>query len=304
MRIACVYPDTPQWPKFRWVHEALTRLGHDVRQVRTPDELRVADRECDLCLFMHKAGGIGVQNLIDIAIGHQSHWVQWWFDLFALKPGALSASPYLNTFGRLLPRFDRVLVKERDWIANFQMLGITAEYADQGCPETMPSVKKWLPTWDVLLWGLGGSDYRQRVSDAVALSKHFKVAWAGCDAVPNGIEKLPWCHPDQLPGLASQARYVLCVDRRHDIAGYWSDRFWLATGMGACVLTRPTVGRPAGPYLTYTDHDQLLATVRENWERTFELGQEARQWVMEHHTIGQRCQHLLSRVACAVEAAA
>ena len=94
---------------------------------------------------------------------------------------------------------------------------------------------------------------RQRRADVRTLvDAGFNVAWASDGDKPQGVASIPWTHPDYLPALMSRAAVTLCVDLRHDVAGYWSDRLWLALGAGACVVRRFTEGQPGLPYLSYT----------------------------------------------------
>ncbi len=289
MKIACVYPDTPTWPKMRWVLEAFQRIGHTVRQVKSRDELQTADNECDLVVFAHKGLAIRWPNMRDIASTRKAIWCQWWFDLNALDH-RLSFDPMTL---EKLRGMDVVLVKERSLLDEYRILGISAVYLDQGCPQDLPYAESREKEWDVVLWGQGGSNYRQRTRDAMALAAvGLKVAWIGNLTTPQEIEPLPWTQPDKLSEFASKAKCVLSVGRRNSLDGYWSDAYWLACGMGAVVLRRDTPGIPVGPaVVTYSGNPV------EAYHAAATLGgKENRKWVMENHTIEHRCRDLISIV--------
>ncbi len=293
MKIACVYPDTPNWPKMRWVHEAFQRLGHTVRQVTCRDELQAADNECDLIVFAHKGLAIRWPNMRDIASTRKATWCQWYFDLNALGH-RLSFDPM--TLQKMCG-MDVVFVKERLLLNEYKELGVNAVYLDQGCPSHLAEVdygaKKDL---DVLLWGQGAPNYKQRVRDACLLAEFgLNVAWAGNPQPPKNIESLPWTPPDKLPELASRARIVLSVGRRNDVDSYHSDSDWLALGMGACVLRRYFPGSEAMPVLTYCNHQELLqlasAIIKDNSSEA--LGKYARKVTFAYHKVEDRLNELL-----------
>lgn len=302
MNIACVYPETPDWPKFVWVHQALERIGHEVCRVASAAELVTADASADLVLFMQKSPGIRAPEIVRLAPNRRAVWAQWWFDLLALDAGRrLEEQEYVRSFGRLMRSMDVVFVKERGLIGDFRALGVNAEYLDQGFPSDFPGrVDHQEREFDVLVWGQAGADYRQRAADARALAESgFRVAWSIREGtVPDRVVRLPWCPPGSLPELAGRATCVLSVDRRHDVEGYWSDRFWLAAGMGCCILRRFTLGLPEGPYVVYANTEELIAAAREvtQSKRAAELGEKARQWVLSQHTIEHRCRRMLDAV--------
>ena len=116
------------------------------------------------------------------------------------------------------------------------------------CPQSAQS-----PCCQPTQAALRPSHSQQRRADVRTLvDAGFNVAWAGDGDKPQGVASIPWTHPDYLPALMSRAAVTLCVDLRHDVAGYWSDRLWLALGAGACVVRRFTEGQPGLPYLSYT----------------------------------------------------
>lgn len=313
MKIACVYPRRPHWPKSQWVHEALTRLGHAVRRVDDARGLDAADRECDLVLFEHKAFGVGRKVVESFHRSFNSQWVTWWFDLFSDPDHPLESQGTWKLCGSALHRCDLVLVK--DSVDRLRDRGVNARWMDQGCPVDMPPIRPETPKrWDVLVWGQGGVAYRQRSQDVRALlNAGFRVGWAGkSGSVPRGVERLPWTHPMDLPDLASQATCVLSVDRRSDIPGYWSDRIWLALGMGTHVLMRKVrrfpetdiVNRYVSPE-GLVEHARRICEVCERnptWYRR--KSEQVRERIMDRHTIGHRCLELLASVSARTAAAA
>ena len=242
MRLALVYPERVAWPKFAWVADAARRLGHDTRAVRKAAELADADAWADVVLFEHKAPCMAPADLVRIGKGHRARWVQWWFDLVAVDPRRrLAEQDLMRSFLPVMQTMDTVLVKERDLLDEYRALGVKADWFDQGCPADLPECEhRDAPSWD----------------DARALvDAGFKVAWAGhYGDYPPGVTPLSWCPAMALPDLASDAAVVLCVDLRHDLAGFWSDRQWLALGAGACVVRRDATGlNPAMPMHVYQD---------------------------------------------------
>lgn len=314
MKVAIAYADQPKWPKNAWVAGALRDEGHEVQIVRDIDALRRADETCEVVILSQKGSGLNATDVLAVASGHKAVWTTWTFDLMALWPGVplaeqsplmtLNSSEVWEPSGtlRVMRAIDVAFVKERSLLADYRALGVNAEYLDQGCPAAMPATSHCERSeWDVLVWGNASKEWRQRRDDVRALvNEGFVVAWAGHAAAPvvGGALPLPFCPPLELPGLAAKAAVVLCCDLRHDLKGYWSDRFWLALGMGACVLRRSTPGLPMGPYLHYHNERQLVDHVRylrQNVEAREAMGREARIWVMAHHTIRHRCRELIER---------
>lgn len=311
--VALCYSDSPDWPKMRWIHDGFTALGLVTRWVRTVDELKAADAECDMVVFQNKSGCIRWPNLSPVAEWHQSLWAQVWCDLIATDPTRLlEEQHWFRKFAPIMQAMDLVTVKERSLIPRYRELGVKAEYLDQGAPPCREIDRSVTPEWDVLFWGHNGREYAERHSDIRALVKAgFRVAWATRDAgVPDGVHRVEWTHPDKLPALASRARCVLSVDLRHDLAGYFSDRFWMATAMGCVVLRRETPGMPIGPYWTYRNHEELIhlaARVRNAPDAAAVMGKAARQWALTNHSIQQRCEsllHMANQIARSVSAPA
>lgn len=316
MNIAVAYPDRPRWPKMEWVAQGFRQLGHRVVQVRSLFELRQADTECELVLFCQKGAGLNVPDVTAMFPDRKSFWVVWQFDLAAMEVGKPLAEqrtvrrPSRSSGGwhdsdmlKQLRACDLALVKERGLLDEYRALGVPAEWMDQACPADLRQCSHGeIPEWDVLLWGSKAADWRQRRHDlSTLLTEGVSVAWAGhpSDQPPRGVSPLDWTPPDKLPSLASRAGVVLCCGYRHDLDGYWSDRLWLACGMGACVVHRKTPGLPPGPFLTYDTDDELLAVVRDmhgDREGRERLGEAARRWVMNGHTYGHRVAQLLRRV--------
>ncbi len=312
MRIAVVTPGNPTWPKQEWVAMALRRLGHDVRLASGFDAVKKADAECDLILHCQKGGGCCDTSLIEFAPRKQAFWGTWHFDLLAIHPVPLAAQPCVQIIDcskkveptnmlRLLRCMDMVTVKEREMTADWERLGVTAEWLDQGCPRNIQACEhRDSPEWDVLVFGSMGSQWRQRHADVARLCDvGLSVAWVGHagGVVPPRCSAFPYVRPMELPGWASRAKITLGVDYRHDLDGYWSDRLWLALGMGSCHLRRWSPGLPPGlSCLVYSDHDELvkLADMAINdKEQRQQIGDDARRWVMDYHTIDHRCCRLL-----------
>lgn len=300
MKIACVYPEKPLWPKMKNVEKAFASMRrHSVVHVQTPAELKQADKEVDLCVFMHKSPGIRWPNLRPIAKSRQSAWVQWWFDLMVMDSGkALRDQVYFKQFRPVLKEMDVVFVKERGLLADYKAEGVNAVYLDQGCPSDIKEINRGEDKlWDVLLWGQSGWEYLQRTKDAGALVlSGIRVAWASNAAnFPETIEHLPWTHPDELPFLASKAKCVLSVDLRSDVDGYCSDRFWQACGMGCCVLSRRLQQSSDEPYLYYRNRDELVRFVSETirLDNYDQMGMRARSWVMAEETIEHKCREVI-----------
>lgn len=305
MNVALVYHPRARWPKWLWIQQALERLGHRVQHVRNIEQLKTADAECDLVLFEHRwPAEVHPNDACELAEKKHAVWMQWYFDLNVTEPGPLSEQPVLKTCGRLMRAMDLVLVKELDLLGEYRELGINAVYFDQGCPEDYPpcSIPE-KPEWDVLVFGT--RSYQQRREDArTLLNAGFTVAWAG-DAgtgqVPDGCIDLPWCEPWKLPELMSKAAVTSCVDYRDDVAGFRSDRFWLAAGAGACIVKRWSKSSELyGPWIVYRDGDLVphVGNIVHDHSLRRVLGTDARQFVMENHTVRHRCEEILKHAEC------
>lgn len=298
MKIACVYPALRDWPKFKWVHEALTRLGHDVVWVQSWKTLAEADAQSELVLFQHRYP-IRWPNLKAIHESRTTKWVQWWFDLIATEPHRLPAEQSnFERYHDIMSAMDMVFVKEREFVSQYRESGVNAVYLDQGCPSDIRGVQEAAKTHDVLVWGQGCSHYSIRKRDVSALVKAgFTVKWASREAVNiPGVEHAPWTHPDGLPELASAATMVLSCGRRNDVDGYWSDGLWMALGMGCCVLRRHTAGMENGEFYSYRTHEELVAhatKLKADPELAAATGKKAREWTLANHSIEHRCRTLL-----------
>lgn len=335
MRIGYVYTNAPNWPKSLWVRNAMERLGHDVRQVTTLDELRSADADSDLILFQHKNAGLHPNAVIELSATRRAFWAQWWFDLIFSVPGKpLTEQQQFYGNGRFMKAMDAVFVKEADELHQFEAEGIHAVYLDQGAPIELPRIEDRPKRWDFILWGQSSNQYRQRSQDVSALVKAgYRVLWIGCDSPPIGVDHYPWTHPTMLHTFCSQARAVLCVDARSDVAGYTSDRFWMAAAMGCTIFKRFSPGFVAGPFITFSAVDELLSQAAHLFSRPVVSGadtqctpispvggeevnpcsspspptgfspHEVRQWAMTNHSIDQRCRKLLESVVTATAAA-
>lgn len=284
-----------------WVEQAARNLGHEALRSTSYKDLPELLDTCDFVIFGHKSLAGRWPNIKDALSNRKCPVVYWWFDLVVTdKTLPLSQQPIFKNFENTYLACDVCLVKERGFVEDYRELGINALYLDQGCPSDYQSVEDLDKKWDLLVWGQGGSHYRQRMQDVrAAVDSGFKVAWVGCNQLIGGVENLPWTDAIDLPKIASQARCVLSCGARNDLDGYWSDQFWLATGMGACVLRRTTPGLPDGPYLTYATTGELCEGL--HWsqrctEEAKELGRLSRQWVMEHHTIENRIRDIVELV--------
>lgn len=311
MRLAIAYSANRTWPKMKWVADAASSLGHDVVTVRSPEELRAADESCDLVLFEQKGiAGLGFPDILEFAPRHRAFWVQWIVDLMALQqsvplehqsglchPESLLPSVQL----KVMRAMDLVLIKERGLLAEYDRIGVNAIWFDQGCPSWMPSCEhREIPEWDVLFFGTMWEEHTQRRSDIMSLlTEGFSVAWAGHlgGLSPPGCLALGWHHPSKLPELASRAACVLCVDHRSDVEGYWSDRLWLALGMGACVVRRDSPGLPQdAPMYRYVDGNDLcmaVSNLRRHREHRELMGTNARLWTLANHTYESRVKELV-----------
>lgn len=313
VHVGIIYPDQPKWPKMRWVHEALLSLGHRVDRARDASGFPELSQTCDLVLLTQKGFGGRWPDLKAHFPKRKAVVAQWWFDLIAVQPEIpLAMQGYLSPDNHLplMRGCDFVFVKEASMLPEFHALGVKAYHLDQGCAvDAQECVRSESPTWDVLLWGQA---YPERTADAVALADAgMTVAWAGCNrAVPRGVESLPWCQPNDLPKLAGKSSCILSCDKRNDVPGYWSDRFWMALGMGCCVLRRETPGLPDGPFIVYRDRAELVERTKEllaahgdrsahtpGWSpRVLQFGKEAREWSLQNHTLAHRCRQLLEIV--------
>jgi hypothetical protein len=300
MDIGCAYANTPKWPKMSWVADACERLGHRVRRVHPRHDregLTAALSECDLCIFGHKGiAGRWPDMRLRLAEPH-CPIAYWWFDLVATSVGVpLARQPIFQQFQQRFIAFDYAFIKERGLLEEYRDNGVNAFWCDQGCPSDMPQAEIG-DEWDLLVWGQCGPAYRERKRAAHAVADAgFRVGWAGPRPAGGKIEHLPWTHPRDLPELASRARCVLSCGSRNDIDGYVSDRFWMALGMGCCVVRRSSPGLPEGPYQIYHNSEECVSAVRwakENRKQAKELGRQARTWVMSEHTIEKRVESIL-----------
>jgi len=325
VRIAVVYPDRPRWPKMRWVACALRRLGHEVTRVDTVEKLAAADRESDLVIFCQKEAGLNCTDVAALGKTRRSSWVCWWFDLLALVPGMkLAEQPTMNTYTsqqiweptgdlQFMRLMDRVFVKEQGQLVEFNNLGVSAEWLDQGCPRWLDRCEhREIPEWDVLIYGTTCKDWRQRRTDANGvIAEGFAVAWAGhaAGSAPAACLSLPFCPAPGLPALASRSAVTLCCSLRSDVEGYTSDRFWLALGMGACVVARRWPGMPEAEgrfwaYETEKGLHEAVHALRRDRDRREEIGRRAREWVQGEKLIEHRCEEMLKRCKETKESAA
>jgi len=305
MRIGFAYARRSRWPKYAWAAEAFERIGCAVRAEHTI------------------AGMLDLEDWAD-AVVVEPKWLQndpvpkrgpslrigWCFDLVATEPGRpLAEQPMMRDDGPLLRALrtcDLALVKERGMLGEYRRLGVDARWMDQGCPSWIGECEHRAdPRWQVL--ALGGTRWAQRKRDAAAVAKAgHRVAWAvpeGGGELPPGVEPLLFCPPRELPSLVSQAAVVLDCGLRSDVDGYWSDKFWLLCGMGACQLRRwspglPPPGRWPRRYCTYRDETLLQALDRLLADRSVRaaMGRKAREWALRRHTYEHRAREVVQCV--------
>lgn len=300
-----------------WVAKAFASLGHDVRQAHDLTGLSECDQDCELVLFEQRCAGLNYADVAELARGRQAVWVQWTFDLMATEPGLpLVDQPNMGhrtTSDNLEPTdtlkmmrlMDLTFVKERSMLDDYARLGVEARYLDQGCPSWIGGCQHHeRPEFDVCLFGsFRGGAVERRGDVRSLLSEGRSAVWAGHSGgdAPPGVTPLPFTPAEQLPQFTSRAAVTLCVDQRHDLDGYWSDRLWLALGMGACVLRRSSPGLPkaGGRFETYRTPSELnlkLVGLLASTEARVEMGSAARAWVLRYHTYRDRCRRLLREV--------
>ena len=331
MKIAVIAGVHRYWNKYRWVADALEVNGHEVRRVcGDRHESAAAEQWADIAIwepkylqnFSMESGGLSRDD------GHDCLRVGWMFDLVAQEPGKplaeqgmlwrhdgqnLIATPLLTA----LRACDLAFVKERGLIDQYRRIGVNAEWLDQACPSSMGACEhRENPKWDALV--LGTTRWKQRCRDVAALvAAGLKVAWAapeGSEGVVKGVEYLPFTPPEQLPELVSDAAVLFDCGLRSDLDGYWSDKFWLALGMGACHVRRWSPGLPEPfaistqyvAYWTYKTPTEAVAQVRKVAadQRRKLFGDGARRWMLANHTYEERCKKLVRRCEVMIESAA
>ena len=307
MRVAIFYARRRNWPKMGWVAQAFRRLGHDVVCSDDQDMLPEFDASNDLVLLPQRGGCMCHNLAAKFAPDRKAIWATWIFDLVVTEPGKpiVEQEIMAEQWLRLLRLLDLVFVKERGLLGEYREAGVNAIWLDQGCPSDMKACEHVdSPQYDVLVIGSSKSYWRQRRQDAAALAAEgFVVGWAGHAAgagVPSGVLPLPFCRPEDLPELVSQAALCLDVDARTDLDGYRSDRMWLLAGMGACSLRRWSPGLPDRyPILTYRTEAELLewaGQLRTDTVRRRALGEANRSWTMGAHTYQDRCREIIVEV--------
>lgn len=306
MRIACVYHPRLQTGcgKFHFIADALRALGHEVEHVQTLEELKAADARSEIVLFEQRCpGSIGDVQLAEFAPQRKSWWTQWNFDLAAFDDGPLTKQPGVEPFLRVMRSMDLVLVKERALLDEYNAAGISAVWFDQACPSNMRQAKlEENPPFDVLVWGSARPPlWKQRRMDVFALTQAgFRVAWASDHGdIPANCARLPGCQPLGLPDLIEMAKVSLVVDARQDVAGYYSDRIWLAAGAGACIVRRVCEGSGPLPGTGFYSEKAMLHEVRflcGNHQARVASGELARKITFQKHTYEHRCRELLSTI--------
>jgi len=294
-----------------WVATAFERIGHTVRRIhKDPEALSKALKECDLAIFGHKSLAGRWPNIKEAFRNRNCPVVYWWFDLVATHPSQkLENQPLFKSWAKpnspMFREADITLVKERDLVSEYRKLGVNAYWFDQGVLSDFPAIEREEPEYDVLFWGQTNA-WTQRMRDANSLNfTKLKVAWlTNSSGVPSGIEVLPWTHPDKIHEIAAKSRCVVSCGFRNDVCGYWSDSFWMAAGMGNCVLRRYTPGLPDGPYCIYhneTELCNLVSWVKSNPEQANGMGERARKWATTKHSLEARAKDLIRLVRIAEE---
>lgn len=295
MKFALAYPDRPQWPKFDWVRDAVrATVDPDAFAVRNAGELAEASQTVDVVLFCNHDAGIGYSNIVNAArVKRKALWLHWWFDIL---PDSVLGGTHHNAI-RAMQAMDLLLVKHRH-LEPFAP-GIRSAYFDQGCPSWIAEVEHQAkPSIDVLLPGVMSGRRSRREDVAKLASAGFRVAVCGhaSDAPPRGVQVLPFVPVKDLANLVSDCGIVLDVGITDAIDGYWSDRNWIAMGMGACLLRRDSLGAPKLSYRAYSTHgdliDQTKALLAKRATRA-KIGREARSQVMAKHTYEHRIRELV-----------
>jgi len=311
MRVGVAYPHDIR-SKYAWAADALASLGHDVVRIDSVDSFRSESDLCDLIIVAHKGAGMNKTSLTAAIRDARCTVVQWWFDLIMLNDKRpLAEQQIIKSFGDQLRACDVVFVKEADHLDEYTALDINAQWLDQACPSDLAACEhRDSPQFDLLVYGTAGNSYGKRVDVVRTLaSRGHKVAWASRSEMPQhaNITPLSFVAPHDLPMLASDARFTVCIDYTHKIEGYWSDRVWLAMGMGACVAHRSTDGfnAPEATHIDFECHVRLdveLKRLRADTAGRRAIGNAAREHVMRHHTYEARCQEIIER--CRLTAAA
>lgn len=303
MRIAVVSPHSTAHlvDKAGWVAEGFRAIGHDVVRAHNIQGLREVDQDCQLVVFDQYDCALDPPTVYEISKTKRAAWFQYWRDLIDYLPDVpLEKQIKGRDLLPMMRAMDLCLVKERNRIADYKQIGITAQWFDQACPSDMPHVKHEKdPRWDVLIFG-SSCDRPHRRDDAAFLAREgFKVAWAGTpssDGLPADVEPVVWTHPYALPALASHAACVLCVDHRVDVDGFVSDRVYLAAGMGACLVRRYSPGAVELPSFTYRNQVelyQMVARLKKDRKERKAVGEAARKEVMRNHTYEVRAKQIV-----------
>jgi len=312
MKLAVISAHHQRWGKYTWVAAALERTGHEVRCAAFSDDVAKAERWADVSIWEPK----WLQNHVGPRQRSGCFRVGWMFDLVAFAPKPLAEQPLLFQWDgqkmaetplmRGLRSCDLALVKERSLLAEYRELGVNAEWFDQACPHWIGECEhREHPRWDALV--LGTTRWRQRREDVAAMvGAGLRVGWAvqeGNYGGLKGVEYVPFVPPEKLPGLVSDAAVVVDCGVRSDLPGYWSDKFWLVLGMGACHVRRWSPGLPGQDgqtkYAAYKTHGDLFRLVTDyahsvNTRRI--IGDRARQWVLRHHSYEDRVSQLENRI--------
>ena len=300
MQIGLVYQDRKRWDKFRWVHQALERLGHDVFRCTSFSDVLHYNDTCDLMLFEQRNAGLCEYDLLKIRKNPQGIWAQWWFDLLSRDDWHL-----LEAFGKIMSKMDVCYTKHPVSEVDCR---IATTYLDQGCPSDLPACEhREDPEFDAMIVGSMTKHYPGRqIAAHMLASAGLRVAVAGeGGTIPRGVENLGWVDPFDLPAAFSRAAVVVHIDITNKVPGYRSDSFWLKMGAGACVVAQAFDGNSAASIGLPTNHavysePLVLLTAVEELRRDVNLrrdwGEAARRYTMRERTYETQCAELIEDV--------
>ena len=243
MRVCVASPDPGilTHDKFAWIAYGAMDAGHEVVRAHDVRGVAAADASCDVVLFSQYSGGMNPWSLVEISGDRKARWCSWWWDLVPVyRDVPLAGQPVMQTFAPFLRVLDVAFFKERGLLEEYRDAGIEARWMWQGCPDHIKPSRLRRFRWDVLVVGRGSHEQRWRDADAMC-RQGLKVAWVGfgnSGKPPAVAEMIPWCAPEYLPTLVSEAKVCLSVDARQDVDGYTSDRLYLLLGAGGIVFHR------------------------------------------------------------------
>lgn len=273
--------------RIEWIAQALVRMGHTVVRPANVREAVEACATCSLVVFEQEGAGYTPVEWQQLSVAKRSPWVQWWFNL-------AEGSDAHDTMRRM----DLTLVRERDRLADYQRLGIRAEWIEQACPSTIGVAEHHeAPDWDVLV--LANRDTDELRDVRLLVDEGYSVAWWSFSEhlhVPHGVQSLEAIPVAEFTDLASRTCVVLGVDHRPWIAGALNDAEILALGAGTCLVRPFREGLPPLTLFTYDSQDRLLSLLselRQSVETRRSLGELARRQVLEAHTYEHRIAQII-----------